>query len=355
MLGEPPPSGWSLPFVRMKILLVSQMYPGPQAPDLGVFVKQVVDELEREGHVVERAVIDRRGGSRTKYARLVVDAIAAARRFRPDVVYAHSLFPAGAAAAAAARAAGVPFVLTAHGQDVRNIGSIPGVALATKAVVGRAAAVIAVSNFLRNELEAKLPAIRDRVHVIDCGVDLDRFRHRPAAETRAQVGWDGDEPFYLAVGTLHELKNPVRLADAFEGLGRGSLAFVGDGPLRDQLAGRPGVRVVGRVPHDDVARWMAACDVFCQPSSGESFGQTVLEAFATERPVVASQIGGPAELVTPTTGVLVDPSSVELIQAGLRSALELPRPNPEARAEAEKHDVRVQARRIAAVLAGKSE
>jgi glycosyltransferase involved in cell wall biosynthesis len=339
----------------MRILLVSQMYPGPDAPDLGVFVRQVVDQLEGQGHEIEPVVIDRRGGSRAKYVRLTAAAIAAARRFRPDVVYAHFLFPAGAAGAAAARVGGARLVVTAHGQDVRNIGAIPGVALATRAVVRQAAAVIAVSNFLRAELEDKLPTLRGRIHVIDSGVDLARFRHRPADEARAEVGWDGDEPFYLAAGTLHELKNPLRLADAFAGLGRGSLAFVGDGPLRDELVTRPGVRVVGRVPQEDVATWMAACDVFCQPSLGESFGQTIVEAFATERPVVASRIGGPAELVTPGTGVLVDPYSTDSIRAGLEAGLDLPRPNPEARAEAEKHDVRLQARRIAAVLEGKSE
>jgi glycosyltransferase involved in cell wall biosynthesis len=339
----------------MRILLVSPMYPGPEVPDFGIFVKQIADELERQGHELERAVIDQRGGSRAKYARLTKDAVAAARRFRPDAVYAHSLFPAGAAGAAAARVAGARLVVTAHGQDVRNIGSMPGVALATKAVVRQAAAVIAVSSFLRTELEAKLPSARGRVHVIDSGVDLDRFRHRPAPEARAEVGWGGDEPFFLAAGTLHEVKNPVRMAEAFVGLGHGSLAFVGDGPLRSRLLGRPGVKLVGRVPHNDVTTWMAACDVFCQPSLGESFGQTILEAFATERPVVASRIGGPAELVTPETGVLVEPTSVDSIRDGLRAALELPRPNPAARAEAQKHDVQLQARRIAAVLEGRSE
>ena len=331
------------------------MYPGPEAPDLGVFVKQVEGALEAQGHEFERAVITRRGGSPARHARLTLEAIAAARRFRPDVVYGHFLFPAGAAAAAAARVAGARLVVTAHGRDVRNIGTIRGVATATKAVVSRADAVIAVSGFLRSDLEAKIPALRGRVHVIDCGVDLERFRHRPAGEARSELGWDGDEPFYLAVGTLDERKNPLRLADAFARLGRGSLAFVGDGPLRDGLAARPGVRVVGRIPHEGVPEWIAACDVLCQPSLIEPFGQAILEAFATERPVVATKIGGPPELVTPATGVLVDPGNVDSIEAGLRAAAELPRPNREARAEAEKHDVRLQAHRIAAVLDAKSK
>jgi glycosyltransferase involved in cell wall biosynthesis len=336
----------------MRILLVSQMYPGPAAPDLGVFVRQIADELERVGNDLERVVIDRRGGSRARYATLAVRATAAARRFRPDVVYGHFLFPAGAAAALAAKASGSRLVVTAHGGDVRNVGSIPGVAAVTRGVLRQADGVIAVSDFLRRELEAKIPAVRGRVHVIDCGVDLERFEPRDGAEARAETGWEGEDPFYLCVGTLDERKNVVRLADAFARLGGGTLAFVGDGPARDQLTGRRGVQLVGRVPHESVPAWVAACDVLCQPSLIEPFGQTVLEALACERPVVATRIGGPPELVTPNSGVLVDPGSAESIERGLREAAELPRPNPEARKIAEQHDVRIQAKRIEAVLRG---
>jgi len=339
----------------MRILLISQMYPGPSAPDLGVFVKQLADELEREGHDIERVVIDHRGGSPAKYGSLAARAVAAARRFRPDVVYAHFLFPAGGAAALAARVSGARLVVTAHGRDVRNIGAIPGVATATRVIVGEADSVVAVSDFLRREIELKIPAARGKVSVVDCGVDLERFRHRDARKARTSVGWKGEEPFYLCVGTLDERKNVVRLADGFSRLGTGSLAFVGDGPLQEKLVGRPGVHLPGRVPHDDVPEWMAACDVLCQPSLIEPFGQTVLEALASERPVVATLIGGPPELVTPETGVLVDPGSVESIEAGLRGAAELPRPNPAARETAEGHDVRLQAHRIAALLRGASQ
>jgi glycosyltransferase involved in cell wall biosynthesis len=336
----------------MRVLLVSQMYPGPSDPDLGVFVKQLADELEKEGNEVARVVIDHRGGSPAKYGKLAVQALAEARRFRPEVVYAHFLFPAGAAAALAAKQVGARLVLTAHGGDVRNIGAIPGVASATRAAVNRADAVIAVSNLLRSELEAKLPAARGKVFVIDSGVDLERFRHRDPAPLREELGWDGEGPFYLFVGTLDERKNVVRLAEAFATLGTGSLAFVGGGPRRDALEGRAGVHLAGRVPHERVADWIAASDVVCQPSLIEAFGQAVLEALASERPVVVTRIGGPAELVTPETGVLVDPGSVESIAAGMRAAAQLPWPNPAARAVAEEHDVVRQARRVGQVLRG---
>ena len=90
----------------MRILLVSQMYPSAAAPDFGTFVADLARELQRRGHELAYVVPTQRGGFRTKHLRMATDAVRQARRFRPDVVYAHFLFPAGGAAAAAARARG---------------------------------------------------------------------------------------------------------------------------------------------------------------------------------------------------------------------------------------------------------
>jgi glycosyltransferase involved in cell wall biosynthesis len=334
----------------MRILLVSQMYPGRADPDLGIFVAGLERELIAQGHELERAVIDHRGGSRTKYVRLGADAVRVAWRFQPDVVYAHFLAPAGALAALASIAGLAPLVVTAHGRDVRNIGAIPGVWQATRATCRRAGTVIAVSDYLRRELLAKLPELDGKIEVVDCGVDLKRFRGRDSEEARRAVGWDGEGPRFLFVGTLDERKNPLRLAAARERLGDGQLALIGDGPLLPKLAGREGIRLVGRVPHPRVADWIAACDVLVQPSLVEPFGQAILEAMASERSVVATRVGGPPEFVIPEAGVLVDPLSVDSIADGLRRAAELPSPNMAARRAAEKHDVRAQAHKVAALL-----
>jgi glycosyltransferase involved in cell wall biosynthesis len=326
------------------------MYPGEADPDLGVFVAAIARELERRGHEVDRAVVDRRGGSRLRHGRLLGAALLTALRRRPDVVYAHFLVPAGAAAALAATLARAPLVVTAHGADVRNIGRVPGVRALTRLATGRAAAVVAVSSYLARELSRRLPELAGRVEVINSGVDLGRFAARDSGSARRRLGWDGPGPAFLFVGHLDERKNVVRLVEAFERLGAGRLALVGEGPLRPRLEGRPGVRVVGRVPHEEVAEWMAAADVVCLPSLVEPFGQVLLEAMASERSVVATRVGGPPEFVPPEAGVLVDPASVESIEAGLRRAAELPRPNPAARAAAAGHDLRLQAGRVEALL-----
>jgi glycosyltransferase involved in cell wall biosynthesis len=334
----------------MRILVVSQMYPGPQDPDLGVFVAQIVEELRGRGHVVECAVVDHRAGSRGKHVRLAAGGVRSALRFRPDVVYGHFLFPAGGVAALASALARAPAVLTAHGRDVRNIGAIPGVGVGTRLAARRASALVAVSAYLRRELEAKLPEAAGKVSVIDCGVDLERFRPSSQQEARRELGWDGDGPLYLFVGGLEERKNVRRLAEAFGRLDGGGLALVGDGPLRTELEGRPGIRLAGRVPHEQVARWIAACDVLCLPSLVEPFGQALLEAMASERSVVATVEGGPPEFVTDGAGVLVDPTSVDDIERGLRRAGALPSPNPAARAAAAEHALPRQVNRILDVL-----
>ena len=312
----------------MKVLVVSSLYPSAREPDYGVFVKGLTDELERLGHELRYAVSDRRAGSAPKHVRLAAKALGEARRFRPDVVYAHYLVPAGALAAVAASATKAPLVLTAHGRDVRNVGSIPGVGAATRYAVRRASTVIAVSDYLRHELVARIPEADGRIRVVDCGVDLERFRGRDGAEARKLVGWTGEGPFFLCVGTLDERKNVVRLADAFAELGEGSLAFVGDGPARAELESRAGIRVTGRVPHERVADWIAACDILCQPSLVEPFGQALLEGMASERTVVATRVGGPPEFVTDEAGVLVDPGSTESIEIGLRAAAGFSPPEP---------------------------
>jgi glycosyltransferase involved in cell wall biosynthesis len=314
------------------------MYPGPDDPDLGAFVVQVERALADRGHEIERAVLHGRGGGKRRHLRLAADVARAARRFRPDVVYAHFLVPTGLSAALATRA---PLVVTAHGRDVRNIGAYPGIRAATRLVARRASALIAVSEYLRRELELKIPEARGKTHVIDCGVDLERFSVAPR---------NGAGPVFLCVGSLTERKNVVRLAEAFQSLSRGRLVFVGDGPLRAQLEGRPGVEVVGFVPHEQVPGYVAGADVLCQPSLVEPFGQALLEAMAAGRSVVATRIGGPPEFVPPEAGVLVDPLDTAALAEGLRRAAELPVPNHAAREAAGEHDLRRQAERIEAIL-----
>ena len=311
------------------------MYPGLDAPDLGTFVAQVERALVARGHHVDLAVLDTRAGGKLRYLTLARRTRAAQR---PDVVYAHFLVPAGLIAALAGRA---PLVVTAHGRDVRNIGAYPGITAATRFVVRRASTVICVSDYLRRELETKLPDSVGKTEVVSSGVDRERFSVQPAP--------DGP-PRFLCVGALAERKNVVRLADAFGQLGEGTLTFAGEGPERAELEGRPNVELLGRIAHDEIPRLLAASHVLAQPSLVEPLGQALLEAMACGRSVVATRIGGPPEFVPPAAGVLVDPLDVDDLARALATAAALPCPNDAAREASAAHDVLVQTERIEAIL-----
>ena len=206
----------------------------------------------------------------------------------------------------------------------------------------RAATVICVSDYLRRELEAKVPEARGKTEVVSSGVDRERFAVRlppPRGPFR-----------FLCVGALDERKNVVRLADAYARLGEGTLTFAGDGPLRPALEGREGVRLLGSVAHDEIPRLLAQSHVLSQPSLVEPLGQALLEALACGRSVVATRIGGPPEFVPPEAGVLVDPLDVDALARALAAAAALPRPNAAAREATADHDVRLQAERIEAIL-----
>lgn len=331
----------------LRILLVSQFWPGEDDPDLGVFVAQVVEELERRGHTVDRAVVAKRGAGRAGDAALLRDAVRLAVTRKPDVIFAHFLVPAGLAAALASLPRRTPLVAMAHGQDVRNAVASGAVRRATAFVLRRAHTTIFNSAYLRDQLPLR-PA---RSEVIDCGVDLDAFTPQDRAAARAALGLaDAPGPVFLFAGSLIERKNVVRLRDAFAAFGRGTLVCVGDGPLRGELEGVPNVVLRGRVPHAEIPRHMAAADALVLPSTEEPLGQVVLEAMASGRSVVATTVGGPAEFVTPAAGALVDPLDVAGIRAGLEHAAALPTPNLAAREAAAAHALPRQVARMERVL-----
>ena len=129
----------------------------------------------------------------------------------------------------------------AHGQDVANLGRIPGVTAATRWVLRRSAGgdrQLALAR--RAARPSGFPQAEAKIEIADCGVDLDAFSPRPAAEARGELGWDGEGPAFLCVGSLIERKNVVRLADAFASLGPRPTRLRRRRPAADRARGAAG-------------------------------------------------------------------------------------------------------------------
>jgi phosphatidylinositol alpha-mannosyltransferase len=167
--------------------------------------------------------------------------------------------------------------------------------------------------------------------IVPNGVDLERFS--PAvAPLRARDG----VPTILSMGRLDPRKGIEHLIDALplvaRALGRVRLLVAGDGPRARDLHARAAERArglvefLGSVPAADVPGLYAAADCLCAPAvRNESFGIVLLEAMASARPVVASDIPGYRQVVAPgETGLLVPPGDPPALAGALTAALRDP-------------------------------
>lgn len=182
--------------------------------------------------------------------------------------------------------------------------------------------VMCPSRHVANDL-AEIGFSEQRVRVVPWGVD--RVVTDQADTDRVRAAYDLPEQFVLFVGTLEPRKNLDRLAAAVDRLG-GDVPLVvvgaaGWGETRVEAGAN--CRFVGFVPQADLAPLYAAATVFAYPSLEEGFGLPVLEAMAQSTPVVTSA-GVATEEVAGGAAVLVDPTDIDSITEGLRSALDDP-------------------------------
>jgi glycosyltransferase involved in cell wall biosynthesis len=180
-------------------------------------------------------------------------------------------------------------------------------------VVSAATKVIAVSEFTRRELQELLDVPDDKLRVIPNAVGLPFSADGDAAA--------GD--YVLAVSTLEPRKNLPRLVEAYRRADLNGLPLLvagasGWGGVRVES---DGVRWLGEVRDDELARLYRGARAVAYVSLYEGFGLPVLEAMACGAPVVAAR-NGALEEVSGGAAVLVDPLDPDAIAAGLNEAID---------------------------------
>lgn len=297
--------------------------------------------FERMRGVRVRRVGLARAGGPAGSAAFVAGAIRALARLRGrlDVVHAHQLLSPTTAALAGAPLAGAALVVNPHACGaIGDVGVLSRTALGRlrlRAAVARADAFVAVSRTIRDELIAA-GAAPERVWAISNGVDLDRFSPAGATERsllRALLSVP-DAPRVIYTGRLSAEKGVDVLVEAWPRVLRevpaARLAIVGSGP--DEASLRARARSLGldrSVTFEgacaDVAPSVRASDVAVLPSRTEGMPVALLEAMACAVPVVATRVGGSAEVVEDgVTGWLVPPEDPGALASALALVLRDP-------------------------------
>jgi glycosyltransferase involved in cell wall biosynthesis len=221
---------------------------------------------------------------------------------------------------------GIPFSVTAHGQDfMKDLGSddlLREICAAAEFVAGE-------TDYSRDLLRQRCPTSAAKIHKVYNGIDLERF---PAPGDQAAAPYQ--LPRIVSVGRLVAFKGFDDLIDACAELARRRIDFVcdiiGDGPLRETLQAKiekldlaSRVNLLGSLSQDAVLEKLQAADIFALASTTDTHGATdvfptvILEAMASARPVVSTRLAGIPELVVDGETGMLTPSgdSTALAQA----------------------------------------
>ena len=359
-MQEPHSNASGKPPRPTRLLLVTNIYPTPDRPNMSPFVARRVAALRQRGvEVVVAGPTSYRSNSLFRHLGIARRALTARGRF--DGVESHPVYFAGVIGLLAARMRRIPMVAYAHGGDVADYarrnrfhGSLAGrVVRGSKAVVTNS-----------RDTAGFVERLGATARVISPGVDMTVFRPAggatPAADRSAERTRLGAPEGLLAlyVGTLSERKGADVFAAALDLAGPTgwSGVMVGDGPLAGSISTlHPSVRLLPPAPPAEIAAWMRTADVVVVPSRREPLGLAAVEGLACGTPVVASDVGGLREVVRDgENGLLIppdDPAALagalsRLQDAGLRARLGAAGPSSVAG-----HDIRTAAAQMAEVWA----
>src|SRR5215475_14377549 len=248
------------------------------------------------------------------------------KRRRVDHVHVHFANRAAHTAMFLKEISGIPFSVTAHGQDfMKDLGSDD----LLREICGAAEFVAAETDYSRDLLCERCPNSATKIHRVYNGIDLERFP-APTSSTRNRI------PRIVSVGRLVPFKGFEDLIEACAELARRQIDFVcdiiGDGSLRETLQTKiqqldisSRVNLLGSLSQGAVLEKLHAADIFALASTTDAQGATdvfptvILEAMASAQPVVSTRLAGIPELVADgQTGMLVFPGD----SAALAEALE---------------------------------
>ena len=356
----------------MTTVILSHLYPRPRRETFGIFIEEEAVQLSHHmplevispvflpRHVKELWFLPRyeiRRGIPVHRPRLPgfprgshlwYNSFFMARRVHPvlcrindvKLLVAHSVFPDGVAAVHLGRKMGLRTIIVLHGSDINQFafstsnrdrrlrGEIAG---ALRVCDG----IIAVSHDLKGKAE-DLGADTDKIYIIPNGVDTTLFRPLPRVECEKILELSERCKRVLFVGNFVGLKGLDVLCESIGSIRnrfpRLELVLVGGrkgSPEERSLLKRASglgigdiVRSVGIVSNSQIPLWMGASDVLVLPSRSEGFGVVLIEALACGLPVIATRSGGPEDIITDGTGILIQPDNVGELNSAMTRVLD---------------------------------
>lgn len=291
--------------------------------------------------------------------------ISAVAQFKPDIIHASSPGIMVFGALAISKLLSVPIVMSYHTHVPLYIPRytfswlVQPMWLVLKFLHRAADLTLVPSAAIAKDLEEANVTTANRIRLWNKGVDSESFHPRfHSHEMRLRLSnGEPDKPLIVHVGRLGVEKSLEFLKRVMDKLPEARIAFVGDGPYREELeqmfSGMPAV-FTGMLQGEELSQAYASGDVFVMPSESETLGQVVMEAMSAGLPVVAARAGGIRDIIPDDqqgkTGYLFNPGDLDDCLSKLKPLLqdqELRETiGKAARVEMEKYDWKAATRKI---------
>jgi L-malate glycosyltransferase len=343
----------------MKVLIIPSWYVSKSRPDSGIYFKQQATAFNDAGHdagivfvnnhmshwkekVKEKQYYSKRihinEGVKTvrldaiglplrwhftqkKYALRVLECYECyVKQFgQPDIIHAHGYMAAYAASFITDKT-GINFVYSEHTSFFKGLcfpsSHLPMIRIASE----KACAITAVSSALRDWMEQIIPK---QIIIVPNMVNTKLFNFEQDFNKKCFT--------YLFVGDLIGLKNPKMLLSAFLILKKnlpdfeGNLFIVGMGKQKSELENwikeqdlSRDIHFYGLLSSEKVAKKMKAANCLVLCSEIETFGVVLIEAMASGLPIISTNCGGPADIITPDVGILVNRNNILELSEAMR-------------------------------------
>lgn len=248
--------------------------------------------------------------------------------FKPDVIHSGHIWISSAISGEF----NIPLVITCHGTDIIGFSESDRFHKFANAAAEKASAIICISEQNLSLMKKHFPGQAHKALLMPNGYDSNVFYREPHSISEVLAEYGIEKPYKKLVSfagkfTYFKGIDVLLNATAMYSDGETATLLAGDGELfneMNELAHKLGLQDVyflHNQPHDRLRRLYNAANVSLVPSRGEAFGLVVIEANACGAPVIGTNDGGITGILTPETGVLINPEDPKAVATNVKAIL----------------------------------